>query len=465
MQRSSYWRGWVGFGALGLSLMAAAPTWAVLAIQPSNKHSTIVSNSGGDVKDSDFAAIMKDLLIDSNGNSTVKDAKFFFQTCFGGGMLDDLDTVLGATVKWVGGSASRYDEVSWGHKDAVAGGGDFWTLDLIPEIVKDQTIKLAIDKADLNPWEKAYKLKETGQSITGLASGSQDIKLKDPQTKSFHAILWAGIPDGDRHFNDIVRMQNMLNSQMKPHVGDAKFSITTLFGNGSTDKHGNALPFTAQAATKANLQAAVTALKNVLGPDEQFFFYASDHGGFIEEPIKPVQPVTVPTGSTHQVKIELTEQEKSTITGYIPSQPHIVIDFTFEGLPAGEPAQAEVAICFPDDVNRHPIVIGTLQQFGSTVDDRTDNTPGGVILPPGPIGSGQPPVLSPKQTFSLFPYLTTIDLSNLTFCIDNNSGHSLTISNFYFYSSPIGGSTLIPEPATFSFLMLGGLLLAQRRRK
>ncbi|NJL31212.1 MAG: hypothetical protein HC898_06030, partial [Phycisphaerales bacterium] len=218
------------------------------------------------------------------------------------------------------------------------------------------------------------------------------------------------------------------------------------------------------AATKANLQTAVNSLKSVLGPDEQFFFYATDHGGFIEEPIKPVQPVTVPTGSTREVKIELTEQEKSTIIGYAPAQPLIVIDFIFEGLFPGQTATAEVSICFPDVTTPHTrIVLGTLQEF-ATVDERT-NPPITVI--PGPTQIGSTPTIVPRisKTFELSPFLPEIDLSNLTICIDNNSGHGLTINNFYFYSSPIGGSTLIPEPASFSFLMLGGLMLAQRRRQ
>ncbi len=461
------WSGWLAVGSLCTSMAWVAPTWASLASQPSNKHSTIVANSGDDIRDSDFAAMMKGLLIDSNGNSTVKDAKFFFQTCYGGGMLDDLVTALGDSVKWVGGSASRHDEVSWGENDAITGSGDFWSLALVPELAKNQTVKQAIDNADNNPWETRYRVTETGQSIFGDAPDSDQIKLKDPQTKSFHAILWAGIPDGNRHFNDIVSMQNMLINQMQPHVGAAKFSITTLFGNGSTDKFGDPLPFTAQAATKANLQTAINSLKNVLGPDEQFFFYATDHGGLIEEPIKPVQPVTVPTGSVREVKIELTEQEKSSITGYVPAQPRIVIDFIFEGLPTGQMATAEVSICFPDEpmTTQPRIVLGTLWQFETVGEDR-GTTPGGVILPPINSGSDTPSApITPQQTFSLFPYLSDIDLSNLTICIENNSSHNLIINNFYFYSGPIGGSTLIPEPATFSFLVLGGLLLSQRRNK
>ncbi|NJL31490.1 MAG: hypothetical protein HC898_07600 [Phycisphaerales bacterium] len=167
--------GWFrGFGAF---LHGRSPTWAVLAIQPANKHSTIVANSGGDVTDSDFAAIMKDLLIDSNGNSTVKDAKFFFQTCFGGGMLDDLNVALGDKVKWVGGSASRYDEVSWGFTNEVAGAGDYWTLGLVPELAKDQTVLQALEKADNNPWEVRGGVTETGQEVTGSAIGGDQIKL------------------------------------------------------------------------------------------------------------------------------------------------------------------------------------------------------------------------------------------------------------------------------------------------
>ena len=99
-----------GAGALFLILaLWSVPAAADLAPQPPKKKSMLIDKDRQGILDNDFATLAKNLLI-TNGKSNARDAKFLFQQCFGGGMLDDIQRALGTVVKWVGGSASRFDE-------------------------------------------------------------------------------------------------------------------------------------------------------------------------------------------------------------------------------------------------------------------------------------------------------------------------------------------------------------------
>ncbi len=81
--------------------------------QPANKRSTLIGINGDTITDLQFANMAKGLLL-NNGNSNVRGASFLFAQCYSGGMLDDLNDAFGSEVRWVGGSAARYDELSWG---------------------------------------------------------------------------------------------------------------------------------------------------------------------------------------------------------------------------------------------------------------------------------------------------------------------------------------------------------------
>ena len=256
-----------------LSLASAPTAQATLIDQPATKHSTLIDKDGNNIADDTFADLMKGLLI-TGGQSGVRDAKFLFQQCFGGGMLDDLKTAFSNKVKWVGGAASRHDEPSWGTADSATDPIDGWTKALVPELAKNQTLLKAIDAAASND---PHKKRETGQSIS--ANSGSTINLKDAAAKSHHAVLWAGKADGVRHFNDIKKVRDSLISQWGQPSDSV--TVTVLFGDGKKDSNGNDLPadWKAQAATEANLKTAINSLKTKLDTDEQFLFYSSDHGG------------------------------------------------------------------------------------------------------------------------------------------------------------------------------------------
>src|SRR5687767_14505437 len=79
-------------GCALLAVLAAAfglsPTaHADLETQTDCTHSTLVPVSGPAIRDDEFADLLKKILLKNGTNSNVRDAKFLFQQCFGGGML------------------------------------------------------------------------------------------------------------------------------------------------------------------------------------------------------------------------------------------------------------------------------------------------------------------------------------------------------------------------------------------
>lgn len=244
--------------------------------QPANKLSTLVSAQGDAIQDWEFANMCKNLLI-KNGVSNARGAIFLFEQCYSGGMLDDLETTLGSTVRWVGGSACRHDELSWGQKNSAPFPLDYWVigldqaLDIPPPVASGRMIDYVNFARALDPVGPNGTGKEEPQSI--YRNGGQNIRHKEPipQLDGGHnAILWAGKADAKRHVNDIRILYYRLLDEFQA-TGDP-FSIIVL-GN-SSDLGIPALP-----ATKANLQAAFNSLDSLQGPNDDFLFFASNHGG------------------------------------------------------------------------------------------------------------------------------------------------------------------------------------------
>jgi hypothetical protein len=123
------------------------------------KLSTLIDENNATITSDAFATLISNNII-SNGTSNVKDADFFFQECYGGGMLTPLETAFGTTVDWVGGSASSAFQPSVGQMFPAenmllppasrqpAGSiyvadppQDFWTKALIPQLnTANQTV-------------------------------------------------------------------------------------------------------------------------------------------------------------------------------------------------------------------------------------------------------------------------------------------------------------------------------------
>jgi hypothetical protein len=282
--RSEIIRSVIGTGFVLLVFVASAA--AQTAVPP--RVANLVSNSGPFVSSTEFSNLLTGKLT-SGGNSNVLNAKFFFQECFGGGMLAGVADSLGGTVKLVGGSASGWAD-SFDPRDTRL--PSYWTGVLLPQLDVDQTIKqalvLAAENDPLGPngieWE---------QSDIVAFNGGDSVKLADPAASSRHAIFWAGDPNGNDML-DIVGMRDALIKAWGDPATNPNVTITTLFGDGTESP----AAWNAQAATRENLFTAVNGLS--LGPNEEFLFYAADHGRtqqILQSPTAPSQHIAANGGT------------------------------------------------------------------------------------------------------------------------------------------------------------------------
>jgi len=382
------------------SAVSADPPEEHFVDQPDKKHSTLITHSGDPVRDDDLAGWIKALLI-RGGSCYAKDAKFLFQECFGGGMLDDLRDALGAIVPWVGGSAARHDQKAvmeastrelnakldevvsgypeaeraekkqqlldmlkeWRKKFIVDPPQSFWTKVLKVELNKAaQTLidginnTRANDEVGVNAPKAEHRMEE-GQSI--YRNGGDTITLKDPTAASHHAILWSGDP-ADADFEDVKDVRAALINQWGA-LG-ANVTVTVLFGDGAKKADGTNLPagWNAQEATRANLQTAINNLTAKMNDTEQFFFYATDHGGTDTDIVKTPKSITAKSASVDP--LDLFPGELQGMLQQSDNVPMLTVAYTglpgscasvlFNGLPLGalDPMMASMDFVVPEDI-------------------------------------------------------------------------------------------------------------------
>lgn len=353
--------------------------------QPVNKASTLISSTSGEViLDWEFATMARNLLI-KNGATNARGAIFLFEQCYSGGMLDDLLERMSTTVRWVGGSACRHDQVSWGQKNSAPFPLDYWVMGLdqalnLPELFfSDRMIEYINWARILDPVGPNGDGKEEPQSI--YRNGGQNIRHKEsiPQSNGGHnAILWAGKADGVRHINDIRVLYYRLVDEFQA-TGDP-FSIIVL-GNAAD------LGIPAMPATKANLQAAFDALEAIQGPNDDFLFFASNHGGCDTVVFEFNFPQVIGSGNNISQRFSLSLGEMEGIEQTPDCEPGLLFDFS---LLAGRGLRVFVdGIRLPDDPFDKRDALGNpflcidrnvLQQIGPDIDVVLENQTGDRVL-------------------------------------------------------------------------------------
>lgn len=406
--------------------------------QPAKEHSGLYANDGAVIRDDAFAQWVKDLLI-KDGKTNAKDAKFIFNQCYGGGMLDDIETQLGNIVPWVGGSAAKHNEVAKAQlttKERKYDGDlgklfnsdrplSFWTTALLPELAKDQTLETALKKArendilGVNITKKNKELltkqkltPETGQYFS--ANGGDKITLGDKDAKSHHAILWAGQANLMRHFYNISDTRDAIAKAWK----GTDFTITVLFGNGKKRPDGKDLPkeWEAKPGLAKTLRETIAGLKDKMNKDEQFLFYASDHG-------------------TNDVKMQLNPYK--IIRGVTDSAPLDINEGVYEGLISQED-------------NIPTLTIDYEGLFG--------DKPLNVLLNDSLIGQ-----LLPGETEAILNVPEDLlSLGTNIVSINNDSDYDVTLNTKDFSTGGIDDQP-IPEPATAMLLVFAAILVRRSR--
>jgi len=192
---------WIAAGTLWAADTPATP-------QLPGEHSTIVT-SDGSIRDDELA----DYIAGQVAGKDVTDVKVFFQGCYGGGFLDDIERALGPTnIPWVGGSAANADEPAWTGNGA-DGSGSFWT-DALGDSMGSTGGTVADDigaanaadaAAPGNPMadgEPEHPQQASGNGGSGITWGSQA-----------QVVVFAGNPNTTSIENDVSNMEDDFNDQ------------------------------------------------------------------------------------------------------------------------------------------------------------------------------------------------------------------------------------------------------------
>jgi hypothetical protein len=189
--------------------------------QPPWNHSTLCLKDGS-IRDDELAKLICDELWAHRNMTTnelnVKDVKIMCQQCYGGGMSDDFKKIFEhgkcAGIPWVFGSASNWDEVSYGYTDGL----DCWTDALHPEIDGDTKVldsfKEAKNNDPLGDVQGGVDVDgEHYEETPTYAHGNGGHNLKwnnDPDTKHV-GVLFGGDLEA-RHKKDIDKMEEVLKN-------------------------------------------------------------------------------------------------------------------------------------------------------------------------------------------------------------------------------------------------------------
>ena len=250
--------------AIGMVMLVASPAWSGDNLpdpQDPGEHSTIVT-SDGSIRDDELAEwVAQNLPKAPDGTPLCSDVKVLFNTCYGGGFLDDFARVFGtggtaAGTRWVGGSAAGADECAWCPVDEDVAGtnqGGFWTDELMPEVTTGSNVATGIGVANILDPVGAYGSgDETGQTAWG--NGGENVAW----SSSAEVVIFAGQPDYAADDNDVENMEdNML---------DRLDDDSNIYSSGSGFRSTNDL--------KSMIQQACQNL----GSGEQLVLYFSDHG-------------------------------------------------------------------------------------------------------------------------------------------------------------------------------------------
>lgn len=407
-----------------------------------------------DFDDKALADCFKQVLT-KDGKPNVKNAAFFFNNCYGGGFLDDLKDALGNVIEWVGASATSHDQPAGSGKKVEPGNeqerGGTWIESLFdlggkiggkkiergllsPMQGDHPGVRDAVNQAhDMNPRkDKAtgvdpttgewLKFMEKGQTVAGGAN-PDSIKMVEPKTASYHAVLWLGKADQPIGYNKMLRVREFLDKFWGGQATKGKtVQITTLYGDGE-HQVGNAgakLPaeWSAKPATGDNLRDTIKDLAGKLNEDEKFVFISLDHG--MKETStsgRKVEPVA--TGVENRRHFNLPQGDRTAMLLEPFNTPTLEIEYR--------------SLITPVDVLLNGQAVGQLN-------------------PSLKIASVSLPVDE-----ALLTKLNTISITNTT-------GETMWIRSTAFRSGAIGVIPVIPAPASVTSLIALGVCATRRRR-
>ncbi len=451
--------------------------------QPADKRSTMFGLGWEAITDAEFADMAEGLLKKSNGTTNVRGATFLFEQCYSGGMFDDLDSALGSQVRWVGGSAARHDQVSWGQSNSANYPLDHWVRALLPPLVVQPGPMInivnaarAIDSAGPNGSGA-----ETPQSL--YRNGGETINHRLGGISGHNAILWAGNANAQRHVNDIKSVYNAIKSAYQS-TGDP-WSIIVL--GDDSDLGIDALP-----ATKSNLQAAFDALSGFQGPNSDFLFFASDHGG--SDTVVVPEPLTISNLDTLFKAFSLLPSELTGMLDSADATPGMVLAFDgldragvsvfLDDILLGDPFLkrdrfGDSLLCVDAEILRRVGLDPELRIVNRTGQDirlleavfRTSGVNNAILDVPGLVGDANFDCEVGAADYALWAAQFG-QRGSLSADFDGNGSvgagdYALWAANFGKTCPSPGGGAAVPEPASWCLALCGlvALGLVDRRRR
>ena len=246
------------------------------------EHSTLCTENGS-IRDDELADyICSKIPKNETGVPQVKDVKIMFNSCYGGGMLDDFERVFGPGgacegVPWVFGSACQHNQAAYGPSDKRVDEnpkgnlGSRWTNALagpeaspknkVPGSIRDRgtpdkdNVKKDFEWAKDNDYagHNGYHKEDPV-----VATGNGGEKIQWNATGTWHrALVFGGNQTNKRHHNNVDNVEKALQEVW----AENKRNITKVDG-GSTSVLKNAINRTCQGLNKST----------------QLVLYFNDHG-------------------------------------------------------------------------------------------------------------------------------------------------------------------------------------------
>lgn len=258
----------------------------------------------GSIRDDALADFICAQLLEQ-GLANVADVKFMANSCYGGGLIDDLARVFGPGgacegVTWVAGSASQPDETAWGWKDSFVNNAD----NAGKNLGSDWTNSLAGEwrqPDDAN--DGAIRDGDSSDTVAGDLQEAADNDLAGPNGDELEApvvasgnggdsVTWGG---ADKH-EGVVFGGSQTDDRHTNNVENVDGALGDVWGNDTNNI--NAI----DGGTEQELLDAIEAAISRLDSDTQLAIYIDDHGDtefdlvefleFVDETFEP--PLTVP---------------------------------------------------------------------------------------------------------------------------------------------------------------------------
>jgi len=387
---------------------------------PPGQHSTIVMGDDEEVRDDEFAQMIKDAITASG--KTPSSIKLFLQECYGGGVLPAVSNMANSLgIPFVGGSAASADETSWGPSDLANDGtkADWWTGSLAGAIngsTGAETVSSIINMANTNDPAAPGGAEEGPEHPQSASSGGGSAVMLGPG----QAVVFSGANSNMAHISNVNDMAAALGRV----VGNANVQSSSTTNNA--------------ANTQAALQNMLNSAANKLRPGDELIIYIDDHGDTdfdVREWWNSISGQSLITASSSQSFATSFSLNSGWVSGLRGN------------LAQGHPVNPGILLAAPGT--------GTTP-LGSLYNLSFDGHQ--VTMPPG--------LVDGVETFLPIDPSWVQAGDNFLSIVAEPGASTLTLSELTLVSGPISElNSPVPEPGTLALLIAGAVLLAMYRKR